>query len=341
MKKYKIGVIGAGAIAQACHIPGYIAASNCELGAVADPEEKCLRMVRDRGWKFTSEYCCCKDMLAKEKLDVVSICTPNKFHAEIAIACMKAGADLLLEKPIALNMDEADAILKTAREYKRRVMVGFSHRFNELNIAAKAAVEAGEIGKPYMIRVRFAHCGPIPGWAKTDWFYKPELAGGGALMDMAVHAFDIVQWFISPVQSIYAQVATLRKDIPVDDNVVAVMEFEDKCLGYIECGWTSPSGFTGIEIMGDNGVIFCDYGKNKATAIKGRNAPDGSSSMVETVLIHKPSASAWVNEMKYFTSHLDSKEAFTPGVESGINTLRLVLAAYESSRTGRKVNIKQ
>lgn len=340
MKKYRIGVVGAGAIAQGCHIPGYAAASNCELAAIADPEEKCLKMVREKGWKFKTEYRDYKDMLANEKLDAVSICTPNKFHAEIAVACMENGADLLLEKPIALNMKEADAIANAAEKNKRRIMVGFSHRFNELNVAAKAAVDDGKIGKPYMIRVRFAHCGPIPGWAKTDWFYKPELAGGGALMDMAVHAFDIIQWLISPVQTVYAQVATLRKDIPVDDNVVAVMEFKDKCMGYIECGWTSPSGFCGIEIMGDNGVIFCDYLKGKTIMISGKNSPDGTSKMAETILVEKPQASAWANEMKYFTGLLGSKKAFSPGIDSGIDTLRLVLGAYESSKKGRKVVIK-
>lgn len=341
MKKYRIGVVGGGAIAQACHIPGYAAAPNCELVAIADPEKKCLKMVREKGFKFKNEYSDYKEMLAKEKLDIVSVCVPNKFHAEVAIAAMNAGADLLLEKPIAMNMKEAEAISKTAGKLKRRVMMGFSHRFNELNIAAKKAVDEGKIGKPYMIRVRFAHTGPIPGWAKTDWFYKPELAGGGALMDMAVHAFDIIQWLISPnVESVYAQVATLRKDIPVDDNVVAVVEFKGKCMGYVECGWTSPAGFIGIEIMGDNGVIFCNYGQGKATMLSGKISPDGTSKIVEKVLVEKVTSSAWVNELKYFTGHLSVKSNFNPGVETGVDTMRLVVAAYESSKKGKKINIK-
>jgi len=340
MKKYRIGVVGAGAIAQSCHIPGYAAASNCELTAIADPEEKCLQMVRDKNWKFAREYHSHQDMLAHEQLDVVSICTQNKFHAAIAIDCLNAGCDLLLEKPVALTLAEAEEIKEAATRNGRRLMVGFSHRFNELNRASKAAVDAGKIGKPYMIRIRFAHNGPWPGWAKTNWFYNPELAGGGALMDMAVHAFDLIRWYIGDVKNITARVATLRKDIEVDDNVVAIVEFKEKCLGYIDCGWTSPSGFVGVEIMGDQGCICVDYGKACASMRRGECTPDGKTTIKESILAEGYKITPWATEMAYFTEHLNRPGAFSPDIDCGIETLRLVLAAYQSSRSGRRVNIK-
>jgi predicted dehydrogenase len=339
MKKHRIGVIGAGAIAQALHIPGYAAAAHCELAAIADPSPARLREVRDKGWKFLREYRDYRDLLANEKPDAVSICTPNQFHAEIAIACLKAGADLLLEKPMALTNKEAQAIARTAQATGRRIMVGFSHRFNELNLAAKKALDSGKIGKPFMIRVRFAHTGPIPGWAKSDWFYKPELSGGGALMDMAVHAFDIAQWFISPATSVYAQTATLRKKIPVDDNVVAVLEFGESCMGYIECGWTSPAGFSGIEIMGDKGAICSDYTANRTTLTVQTTTASGTGKAKTTVLADHPKSGAWQNEMTYFTKQLATGKPFQPGIEAGLLTTRLVVAAYKSSQTGRKISL--
>jgi len=339
MKKYHIGVIGAGSIARNCHIPGYAAAANCELTAIADPEAKCLQAVREKGWRFGHEYRDHRDMLAHERLDAVSICTPNKFHAGIAIDCLNAGCDLLLEKPVALTLADAEAIKAAAKRNQRRIMVGFSHRFNALNLASKAAIDAGKIGQPYMIRVRFAHGGPWPGWASTDWFYNPELAGGGALMDMAVHAFDIIQWYLGEVKSVSAQVATLRKAIAVDDNVVAIVEFKDKCLGYIDCGWTSKAGFVGIEIMGDNGFICVDYGKSKAIMNCGECSPDGKINMKETVLAEGHKLAPWPSEMDYFTRNLGENVDFSPDIDCGIDTLRLVLAAYDSSRSGRKVEI--
>lgn len=339
MKSYKIGVIGAGAIAQGLHIPGYMAAKNCVLQAVADPEPKCLKMLEDQKMIFKHVYSDYKEMLAQEKFDFVSICVPNKFHAECALAALEAGSDILLEKPPTLKMADSKKIRDTAAKLGRRVMVGFSHRFNEMNVAAKKALADGMIGKPYMIRVRFAHTGPFPGWAKTDWFYNPKIAGGGALLDMAVHAFDIAQWLIGPVTAVSARAVTLRKKIKVDDNVVAILEFGKTCLGYVECGWTSPAGFCGIEIMGDNGCIVCDYSKNKAIVTRGEIKPDGTNQQVtEDLCVCK--SSAWPLEMIYVTSHIGKKTAFSPNIDDGISTLKIVLGAYKSSDTGKRVKIK-
>lgn len=334
-KKFQIGVVGGGAIAQALHIPGYAASPHCELAAIVDPSLDRLKEIRGKGWAFRNEYRDYRKMLAAEKLDVVSVCTPNKFHAEVAIAALEAGADLLLEKPVAMNMVEAKAIARAAAKSGRRVMVGFSHRFNGANIAAKKALEAGKIGDPYMIRVRFAHMGPLAGWAKSDWFFRPKLAGGGALMDMAVHAFDIVQWLIGPATSVYAQTATLRHKISLDDNVVAVLEFGKRCLGYIECGWTSPAGFVGIEIMGDKGAICCDYLQGKATLTAQKTTAAGTGKVRVSELA--PTTNPWADEMRYFTKTLATNQPFFPGLEEGLATQKLVAGAYKSAKSGRKV----
>lgn len=338
-KKLKIGVIGAGAIAQACHIPGYMAAENCILQAVADPEEKCLKMLEENGMNFKHVYRDYKEMLANEKLDMVSICVPNKFHAECALAALESGADILLEKPPTLKLADSKKIKAAAERLGKRVMVGFSHRFNDMNQAAKKALAEGVIGDPYMIHVRFAHTGPFPGWAKTDWFYNPEIAGGGALLDMAVHAFDIVQFLIGKITAVTAKVATLRKKIKVDDNVVTILEFGKKCMGYVECGWTSPAGFWGIDIMGDNGRLVCDYAQGKVIVTRGVVSPDGTSNQ-ETVEYFVSQTAQWANEMAYATKTAAGKENFSPDINDGINTLKVVLAAYKSSDTGSRVVIK-
>ena len=336
-KKYQIGVVGGGAIAQALHIPGYAAAPHCELAAIADPSPERLKEVRNKGWIFRREYRDYRALLAEEKPDAVSICTPNKFHAEVAIAALESGADLLLEKPVAMNLKEARAIERAAAKSGRRVMIGFSHRFNPRNIAAKQAIAAGKIGEPYMIRVRFAHTGPLSGWAKSDWFFRPNLAGGGALMDMAVHAFDIAQWLVGPATSIYAQTATLRQKISLDDNVVAVLEFGERCLGYIECGWTSPAGFCGIEIMGDKGAIFCNYSEAQATLTTQTTTAAGVGKVKVFPLAAANNAPN--DEMKYFTETLATKKAFVPGLQDGLSTQKLIEGAYKSAKTGRKVSL--
>ena len=337
MKKFRVGVIGGGAIAQACHIPGFAAAKNCELVALADPDPKIRKMVSEK-WTFARQYSDHASMLAAEELDVVSIGTPNVFHKPIAIDCMKKGIPaMLLEKPIAISLAEGKAIADAAKKYGTRVMVGFSHRFNAYAQSAKAALDKGLIGKPYMIRVRFAHTGPFPGWAKTDWFYNPKLSGGGAMLDMAIHGFDLVQYYLGPVTAVMAKAATLRKKIKVDDNNVTLLEFGNKALGYVETGWTSPSGYCGVEIMGDNGCIYVDY-NSKVTMVVGARTADGKFEEKTSVLCDKMNR-AWDGEMAYFTSQLGKRSKFCVGLPEGRAALKVALGAFKSSQTGRRVAI--
>lgn len=336
MKTFRVGVIGAGSIARGAHIPGYAAAKNCTLAAIADPDAGCLQKVADKGWRFDRVYADYREMLKKEDIDVVSVCAPNVFHKAMAVAALAKGCDLLLEKPVALTLADAEAIRSTARRNRRRIMVAFSHRFSDLNVAARGAVRQGRIGALYMVRVRFAHTGPWPGWASTNWFYNPKLAGGGAMLDMAIHAFDLVQWYAGPVTAVQAKVATLRRPIKVDDNAVALLELGPRCLGYVEAGWTSPAGYCGVELMGDNGAIFVDYSAAKATMIAGTRTPDGKSRQ-ETTVLKAGRQPLWSVQMAYFTQQLGHKAPFDPGIDDGISALRVALAAYQSNRTGRRV----
>ena len=337
MKRFRIGVIGSGAIAQACHIPAYAASGKCDLVAVVDPEPRSLQQTRDAGFRFKKEYRDFHEMLQRETLDAVSICTPNAFHADAAISAIRRKIPVLLEKPIATNRADGQAIVAAARKHKVRVMVGFSHRFNEHCEIVKRELDKQAIGKLYMGRIRFAHGGPFPGWAKTDWFYNPKLAGGGALLDMGIHAFDLIQWFIRPLTALQAKTATLRKPIKVDDNAVILCEFGKDCLGYIEVGWTSPSGFSGVELMGDKGSIIIDYAADTSTMVTGITKPSGERIKETTVLHAKTKRGAWKREMDHFISHLGTRKPFAVGLEAGMLSLQAALASYESSRTGKRV----
>lgn len=338
-KTYRVGVIGAGAIAQALHLPGYRDAGNCEVVAVADPAEHCIAMCREKGLPLGTVYADYRKMIKNEKLDVVSIALPNRFHKDAAVRAARAGCTIFLEKPVALSMAEAHAIETAVAENGVRLLVGFHHRFNPLNVAAKKAIAAGDIGRPHMIRIRFVHGGPEPGWAKTLWFYNPKLAGGGATHDMGSHAFDLAAWYMGPVTAVQAATRTLVKDIAVDDSCAALLDFGGTCNGFIEAAWTARSGFMGVEIIGDKGSIVADYGNNTTRMMAGVSRPDGTMDMKETVLCENPSIGGWGAEMAYFTQNLGSGKAFSPGLDAGIASLKVTLACYRSSRTGRRVAI--
>jgi predicted dehydrogenase len=339
-KQLDVGVIGCGSIAQHLHIPGYLKTPGCRVVAACDPGAKQRKAVAAlvEGVRLYRSH---EEMLKAEKLDVVSVCTPNYLHAKQAIAALKSGAHVLLEKPAALSMAEISRIDRARKASGKMVVVGFSHRFMNGPRKARALLQKGEIGKPFMIRVRFAHTGPFPGWAQSRWFYDPEQAGGGAMLDMGIHAIDLCNWLIGPVEDVCAQVGTLRKRIDVDDNAVMALRFTGgKCLGYIEVGWTSPAGFTGIEILGDKGCIVVDYSKGLQLTT-GRITPDhaAGSALRSRVVDKNPSRGGWAIEVGEVVRAIRRGDDLGMGIDAGGESLAVALAAYKSARTGRRVKV--
>ncbi len=339
-RKWRAGVIGSGSVAQHLHLPGYRKCPGVSLAAACDPVTP-RRAEAEGLFPELRTYDDHHKMLRAEELDVVSVCSPNRFHARHAIAALQAGAHVLLEKPAALSMKEISQIKSAVRKSKRQLIVGFSHRFMRGNHRIRKLLEAGTIGEPFMIRARLAHTGPYPGWAKDDWFYDPRDAGGGAMLDMGIHAIDQVIWHLGPVRSVQAKATTLRKKIKVDDNAVLLLEFaSSRALGYIEVGWTSPAGFTGMEIFGDEGCIVEDHA-GALTVTTGRITPDTKARLrLRTKVVDKePGHGGWDIEVPECVKAFRKGSDLGSGIDAGGAALAVALAAYESSKTGRRVRV--
>jgi len=341
MPKEKIlaaATIGAGSIAQHCHMPGYAKSPHTELVAFADPALARHREIKKlyptaRGYKTHEE------MFANERLDVVSICTPNKFHAEGVLAALAAGCDVLCEKPMATKVSDARKMFAAARKARKKLMIGFTHRTMAGSKQCKELLARRALGKPFMIRLRYAHGGPFPGWAKDDWFYSQDLAAGGAMLDMGIHAIDLALWLMGPVKAVTARTATIIKRIEVDDNALLVLEFASGALGYIEVGWTSKPGFTGFELYGTKGSIICDY--NKGLQMCGGKASAGEDSVLEWQMLDpEPARGGWPAEMVEWIDVVRGKQRLTMTGQDGINALAVALAAYSSSKSGRRVALR-
>lgn len=340
MPKDKIlaATIGAGAIAQHCHMPGYAKSPHAELVAFADPVAARHREITKlfptaRGYKSHEE------MFANERLDVVSICTPNKYHAQHVFAALNAGCHVLCEKPMATTLRDARKMHAAAKAARKKLMIGFTHRTFTGTRKCKELLAKRALGKPFMLRVRFAHGGPLPGWAKDDWFYREDLAAGGAMLDMGIHAIDLALWLMGPVKAVTAKTATIVKPIEVDDNAVMILEFASGALGYIEVGWTSKPGFTGFELYGTKGSIICDY--NKGLQMCGGKASAGEDSVLEWQMLDpEPARGGWPAEMVEWIDVVRGKQRLTMTGQDGINALAVALAAYSSSKSGRRVALR-
>ena len=335
---YRVGVIGAGAIAQACHLPGYFRQADVVLAAFSDPAPP-RHTEMSRLYPEMKGYAHFQHMLDNEKLDVVSVCTPNKFHAPAAIAALQAGCHVLCEKPMACTSAECEKMAEAAKKARKKLMIGFTHRLFTGPQKCRELLDKKAIGKPFMIRVRFAHGGPYPGWAKDDWFYRKDLAAGGAMLDMGIHAIDLCQWLFGPIVAVSGRAVTLIRKIEVDDNAVLCLEFKSGALGYIEVGWTSKPGFNGLEIYGTEGTLICDY--LKGLQLCGGKASAGTDSSVTwKTLDPHPATGGWNVEIDHWMDVVRGKEKLTMDSKAGRKALEVALAAYKSDKTGKRITLE-
>ncbi len=231
MSKLRIGVIGLGMGRH--HIVGYQSNPNAEVVAVADLDE---RLRQEMGDKFgvPKRYASGEQMLQEEKLDIVSIATPNKFHKPLTIAALQAGCHVLCEKPMAMNAGEAREMQAAAEKAGKRLMINFSYRFTEQSMALKREVESGVVGDIYFARTIWHRRRGFPKFG--GWFGIKELSGGGPLIDLGVHRLDLALWLMDYPKPVWVMGSTydhLASGLAKAQG--ARYDCEDLAVGLIKC----------------------------------------------------------------------------------------------------------
>ena len=171
-------------------------------------------------------------MLARPDIDAVSICVPSGLHAQVAVDALQAGKHVLVEKPIALSLADADRMIAVARECGLRLGVVLQNRYNSPMQQVRRAVDEGRLGRLYLGNACVR-------WYRPQSYYDDEWHGtwamdGGALMNQSIHHIDALQWFMGPVQSVQAYTATLAHRMEAEDVGVAVLRFVSGALGTVE-----------------------------------------------------------------------------------------------------------
>ena len=202
-KATKVGIIGAGTIAEWGHIPGYLDQPDVKLVAVCDiAGERARRVAAEVGAERAFEDY--QELLELEEIEAVSVCTANKFHAPITIAALQAGKHVLCEKPPAMNTGQAQAMVDAARANDRVLMICLNNRFQPQIQLLKQYIEGGELGTIYYAKTGILRRRGSAG----GWFAQKEMSGGGALIDIGVHCLDWTWWLMGcpqPLQ-VYGQV---------------------------------------------------------------------------------------------------------------------------------------
>jgi len=339
MKKIKYGIIGFGN-AGIVHAKVLNSIKNVDLVAICDINPRKTSLARNL-YKVNL-YKDFRTMIKKENLDGVSICLPHYLHSGVSIFCMKNKINVLCEKPIATRIVDADKMIKCS--YKNKVLLGtiFQHRFEPINLMIKKEIESDKLGSLISTSISVK-------WKKTkdyylNWQGNKHMAGGGVLINQAIHFIDLAQWFNGGIKSVIGNMKTEREYITVEDNAIAMVFYNNNSFGVFDCS-TSSNPFFGstIEIIGSlNSIKICDghivfWGGKTDNAIKKINFE-----------INKLDRKFWgkkyfgyghIFQIKDFIKSISLNKLPSVGGEDGKQALKIVLAIINSSKNNKKIII--
>lgn len=252
----RVGIIGAGSMGRT-HIRAW-QANGVTPAAFADVNPVALEaVVGDYGGEAYTDGL---ELIGARHIDIVSICTPPRFHAALATAALESGVAVLCEKPMAWSLADAEQMAEAVRRTGTLFNVGFCHRFQPEIETLKSMIDRGELGTVMSFRNRFAgHKAD----AATTWFSNPALAGG-VLADTSVHSIDLFRYLAGDPVNIAAMVSSretgLGPELPVEDTAALLLQTAEGAIGVIEASWRTLAGEWTIAVHGTKGSAVMDYG---------------------------------------------------------------------------------
>lgn len=312
-------------------------AAGLELTAVINHKPESMAEF-GKEFGISNQYRAVEDMLKDGKVDALVVSTPNYLHAPQTIAALQAGIDVMVEKPMAMNAMEAEQMMEASKKSGATLMVAHCWRFDPEVLWLKE--QSKKLGKI----IRTKGIGVHTHWGPSGWFTQKKFAGGGAMADMGIHALDTARFLLDdpkPV-SVYAKIGTYYKDFDVDDTGIIIVEWDNKTTSYIESGWWQPHADgpeAATQLYGTEG-----FGTLFPTRIELPNKKEERIDRVDPGFEfprkeHCPQ-SLYDTQLKYFVDCIQSGQTPVPGGLEGWINMKIVDAAYQSSETGKVVEIK-
>ena len=356
-KKIKVGVIGCGGISRGCHLPAYMKMKDIvEVVAFCDIIPERARMSAETygsGEVFT-DY---KDVIAIEGLDAIDICTPNYWHAIIAVDALNAGIHVFSEKPDAVDVEAVLGMQAAAEKNGKTLMVMRNNRYYEGSVFLKNFIREGGAGEIYAGRCGWQRTRGIPG--RGGWFTTKELSGGGPLIDLGVHMIDLAIWLMgnpTPVAvsgSTYQKFADYKKPgvsvnskfgdtkedgtFDVEDLAMGFIKFDNGACLTIEFSWASNVARERrfVELMGTRAGMVWENG-NKTEIYS-----EQQGVMVKNLPELNYVADGHEMNLRHFYDVIGNgaEPDFVP--QQGVDMIKILRAIYESAETGREVRLDQ
>lgn len=338
------GIIGLGAIATV-HAK---AIETLEQGRLV----ACYDRTADKAQKFAGTWNCkgydkLDEFLADPDLDIVTVTTPSGAHLDLALAALKAKKHVIVEKPMEITTDRIDLLIKTAEEEGVMLAGVFQSRYFDAPKAVKKAIDEGRFGKITLVNAQVEWFRDQKYYDGSPWHGTWSLDGGGACMNQAIHAIDLLGWFGGPIDEIYAHADCLAHErIEVEDTAVATVRFKSGALGVIEATTAAYPGFPKrIEVCGSKGsaiieeenLVFWKFADERPEDAEIRKLCMGSTSNGGA---HNPLDVGFMGHAREFADVVDAlKQHRAPGIpgEEARKAVEVIQAMYRSAREHRPV----
>lgn len=350
-KKLRVGLIGAGGIANGCHLNNWQeleGEGRIELVGVCD-------LIKERAESAKAKFGAKKmyldyaKMLKDDDYDIIDVCTQNRVHCPATVAALKAGAHVLVEKPMAMNARECEAMIKAAKENKRKLMVAQHMRFEASSEKLKAVIERGDLGRIYTASAKCLRRRGIPGWGK---FHIKKESLGGPLIDIGVHVMDLCVWLMGCPKPIAASGKVYRmfgdrpelcnadwgmpyppKEFDVEDYAVGMVRFEKDITMVVECSWAAniPAEFGAVSILGDKAGI-----STEPLGVYG----DENGALTSKKFDWIPPQEGHRMEIRHFTECVEKNLSVRVQPAESLRIQKIIDAIYESSVKNKEIRIK-
>jgi UDP-N-acetyl-2-amino-2-deoxyglucuronate dehydrogenase len=284
------------------------------------------------------------ELVARDDVDAVCICTPSGLHADQTIAAARAGKHVLVEKPMALTLAAADAMIVACAQAGVRLGVALQRRAEPEFQHLQAAIAAGELGQIVLGSINMPYLRPQSYYDSASWRGTWALDGGGALMNQGIHLVDLLLWLLGDAAEVRATAATLAHAIEVEDCVTTMLRFASGALGSIVATTAAAPGFPHrVEIYGDRGGVQIEgeqvvrweaIGQEPRTAARAGQEPIAAGAGASPTGIGAIGHTRLLGD--FAAAIREGRDPLAPGCE-GRRSLALVLAVYEAARMGQSV----
>ncbi len=339
----KFALLGCGRIAKRhSELLGLGQIKNAGLVAVCDIVEEKAKKI---GEQFDVPYFTdMNEMLTKTDIDVVSVLTESGYHAEHVIEVAKHNKHIVVEKPMALTLDDADAMISACDEAGVKLFVVKQNRFNVPVVKTREALEAGRLGKLVLGTVRVRWCRPQAYYDQDAWRGTWAL-DGGVLTNQASHHIDLLEWMMGEVESVYAMSTTALADIEAEDTAIVNLRFRNGALGIIEATTAvRPKDLEGsLSILGETGTVeIGGFAVNQMKVWNFTELHEDDDEVMEKYSVNPPNVYGFGHQAYYehvVDSILNNKKHLVDGLQ-GRKSLELINAIYESIETKKEVFLR-